>query len=332
MEKWWGEEVIMSELRTLSIDNCEKIGQGFAGAVYALDDKKIVKVAYGADAATIQKRMSHELTIAQELVRCGIPTPQAYEMVSVDGSVGIIYERLAGDDISDYLEAHPDEMDDISSKVSAILKKLHRTTPHIGGLPKMKETLLSFLPRMASLYTDEELSVIRTDYEQIPDSDTFVHGDTNPGNFMRLSDGTLRIIDMGSVSVGHPYFEFENMYPAYLMLDDIAYGRDEAYAYFEKVMGKPDAAGVQRQIDLMRVYYDKLLHSYFSELSDDEQEGMIRRIRILVYQKMIPFYDRRLPLADERAKQEQLQKIKEKYFSEKKTVPPVAEWWKIVEK
>ena len=44
----------MNELRELSIEGCEKIGQGLAGAVYALDDKTIVKVAYGAEPEAIQ--------------------------------------------------------------------------------------------------------------------------------------------------------------------------------------------------------------------------------------------------------------------------------------
>ena len=45
----------MNELRELSIEGCEKIGQGLAGAVYALDDKTIVKVAYGAEPEAIHR-------------------------------------------------------------------------------------------------------------------------------------------------------------------------------------------------------------------------------------------------------------------------------------
>ena len=320
----------MNELRELSIEGCEKIGQGLAGAVYALDDKTIVKVAYGAEPEAIQKRMSHELTVAQELVRCGIPTPQAYELVSVDGSVGLIYERLVGDDLSDYIKDHPDEIDVLTAKVSEILHKLHRATPQIGGLPSMKETLLAFLPKMTALYSDDELEILRRTYETVPDQDTFVHGDMNPGNMMRTADGGLWMIDVGTVSVGHPYFEFMNMYPPYLMLEDIAYGKEEVYAYYAKLMGEEGSEGVQGQIDRMKVYYDGLLHSYFAGLSEDESETVIERIRMLAYQKMIPFYAK-LPLADEVEKQRILQSLKEKYFTESKDIPPVSEWWKETE-
>ena len=320
----------MKALRELSIENCEKIGQGFAGAVYALDDKTIVKVAYGAEPDAIQKRMSHELTVAQELVRCGIPTPQAYEMVSVDGSIGLIYERLVGEDLSDYIKDHPDEIDALAARVSEILHKLHRAAPQMDALPNMKEMLLAFLPKMTALYSDDELEILRRTYETVPDRKTFVHGDMNPGNMMRTTDGGLWMIDVGTVSLGHPYFEFMNMYPPYLMLGDIAYGKEEAYAYYAKLMGEEDAEGVQKNIDLMKIYYDGLLHSYFAGLCDDEREAVMERIRILAYQKMIPFYAK-LPLSDEAEKQKNLQRIKEKYFTESKDIPPVTEWWKETE-
>ncbi|MBR1635331.1 MAG: phosphotransferase [Lachnospiraceae bacterium] len=320
----------MSELREISIENCEKIGQGLAGAVYALDDKTIVKVAYGAEPEAIQKRMSHELTVAQELVRCGIPTPQAYEMVSVDGSAGLIYERLVGEDLSDYIKDHPDEIDALAAKVSEILHKLHRAAPQMGGFPSMKETLLAFLPKMTALYSDDELDIIRQGFEAVPDRDTFVHGDTNPGNFMRLSDGSLRIIDMGSVSIGHPYFEFYNMVPSYLLLDCITYGKEELYAYFARLMGETDAEGVQKNINLMKTYYDRLFYSYFAKLSDADRDTVIGNIWAMAFQKIAPLYGK-LPLADEAEKQKTLQSLKEKYFTESKDIPPVSEWWKETE-
>lgn len=319
----------MKSLREISIENCEKIGQGFAGAVYAIDDKTIVKIAYGAEPEVMQKQMHHELKVSQELVRCGIPTPQAYEMVRVDGSIGLIYERLIGEDLSDYIKEHPDEINKLAANVSGILHKLHLATPQMDGLPNMKETLLAFLPKMKALYSEEELEFMRCNYEAVPDRDTFIHGDMNPGNIMRASDGKLWMIDVGTVSIGHPYFEFMNMYPPYLMLDEITYGKEEAYAYYARLMGEKDAKGVQQQIDMMEVYYDGLLHSYFGGLSDEESKTIIERIMALAYQKMIPFYAK-LPLLEEDKKQKNLQSIKEKYFIETKTIPPVSQWWKEV--
>lgn len=108
----------------------------------------------------------------------------------------------------------------------------------------------------------------------------------------------------------------------------VAYGAEpEAYAYYARLMGEEDAEGVQKNIDLMKVYYDALLRSYFAGLSDSESKTVIGRIRSLAYQKMVPFYAK-LPLSDEAEKQKNLQSLKEKYFSETKTIPPVREWWR----
>ena len=309
----------MSGLREISLKSCEKIGQGLAGAVYALDDERIVKVAYGKDQEIMRRRMQHELSVAQELVRSGIPTPQAYEMVIADGNTGVIYERLKGESLMDYIQLHPEEIEGLAGKVSDILHKLHSTVPKIPNLPDMKAEQLALLPMMESFYSKDQLNIIKSEIEEVPDRNTFLHGDMNPGNIMILEDGTLKIIDVGTVSTGDPYFEFASIIKPFYYLEDIDYGKEEAYAFCAKMLGEADIKKLYQKLEILKEFNNKLIEKYYESMPEDDRKDILEQIWTRSYGKVVTFYAR-LPLSDEKKKQENLEKLKQKYFRMKKII------------
>ena len=58
--------------------------------------------------------------------------------------------------------------------------------------------------------TADELRKMRAVIENVPDRNTFIHGDAHPGNVM-LQNGEYRFIDLGGASKGHPVFDTVSM-------------------------------------------------------------------------------------------------------------------------
>jgi thiamine kinase-like enzyme len=63
--------------------------------------------------------------------------------------------------------------------------------------------------------TEEQLGKLRAIYENIPDRDTFIHGDCHIGNVMQ-QNGELMFIDLSSSGSGHPIFDLMSMYSLFV--------------------------------------------------------------------------------------------------------------------
>ena len=82
---------ISKGFRTISVDNCEVIGDGFYGTVYRVDPETIVKVYKKPDCLDMVKR---EKELSRKAFVKGIPTAIPYDIVKVGDSYGSIFELL----------------------------------------------------------------------------------------------------------------------------------------------------------------------------------------------------------------------------------------------
>ena len=85
---------VKKRLREISVEGCEKLGQGGNGAVYRLDEDKIVKVYkpwMGLDA------IDRERSFARTAFVNGIPSVIAYDVVKVGDCLGVVFEMLKSD-------------------------------------------------------------------------------------------------------------------------------------------------------------------------------------------------------------------------------------------
>ena len=96
-----------------------------------------------------------------------------------------------------------------------MLKKIHSTLVPAGKLPSFKEKILKGVRRTKDVLPEELGEKIVNMTEAIPEDDHMLHGDYHTKNIV-LSGGEVLVIDMDTLSVGHPIFDLMRMYNAYI--------------------------------------------------------------------------------------------------------------------
>ncbi len=313
-------------MQRISTEGCPVIGKGLFGTVYRIADDKIIKVANDIKKPGTMERLEYEELAAEVLYDNGIPTAQPFGLAEAGDSAGVIYEMVEGLELYDYLEQKPEKSQTMIEGVADILLKLHGCVPQKTGLLKMKDKLLGLLAAQKKALPEAEYEKKKAAYEALPERDTLVHGDLNPGNILVGPDDKPVLIDVGSISTGHPYFEFLNMQQPYLLLSDVEYGKAQIDEFMMKRVGIPDAKEFAARTALLFDFYDRLWKAYFRDLSEEERTLVIGNLKKQAFSQTIPFYGR-LTLPDEEKKRRTLSLLKEKNAAYQKEVGPVEAWW-----
>lgn len=192
------------QLREVSIEGCEMIGQGGTGWVYRIDEDTIIKVyREGTDDAIIEK----ERELAHQCFMNKIPTAIPYDVVKCGNTKGIVFEMLKAKNLSIMLNNQPERWDEYLNEYTQLMKKVHNAKIDTSLFPSIKSLYRSYFDFCRKYFNDDEWDKIHRLLEALPDGDTMVHGDFHPKNIMVMDD-ELMLIDMGDVSYGHPLFDF----------------------------------------------------------------------------------------------------------------------------
>ncbi|MBO7407904.1 MAG: anti-sigma factor antagonist [Clostridia bacterium] len=198
--------------RVVSVEGCEVIGEGYNGKVYRIDKDNVVKTYKNANALA---GIMHEREVARLALVLGVPTAISYDIVRVGDSYGSVFELLNATSFSKILAREPERYDFCVREYVNMLKKVHSIVVPEGKLPPIKEHELKSARRireqLPEILADKLIKMI----EEIPESDHMVHGDYHTKNIV-VADGEVLLIDMDTLSVGHPIFEFVHMYNAYV--------------------------------------------------------------------------------------------------------------------
>lgn len=198
--------------RTVSVEGCEVIGEGANGKVYRIDGDNVVKTYKNADALA---DIRHEREVARLALILGVPTAISYEIVRVGDSYGSVFELLNAKSFSKILANEPERFDWCVAEYVKMLKKIHSITVPEGKLPSIKEKTVGAVRRTGSLLPGGLGEKIVEMAEEIPESNNMIHGDYHTKNIVLAGDEVL-VIDMDTLSVGHPVFDLMRMYNAYV--------------------------------------------------------------------------------------------------------------------
>ena len=195
--------------RKVSVEGCELIGKGMTGDVYRTDKETVIKVFH--------PNISFDMLIKQENQKAknafisGVPTAIPYDIVKVGDCYGTVYELLNAKDLVEVITEDKEHMDDYIRMFAQTVKKMHsiEVTPEL--FQEQKTASVNALPYLSSVLTEEETEKIRAIYENIPDRNTFIHGDCHIGNAM-LQDGEMMFIDLATCGMGHPIFDLTSMH------------------------------------------------------------------------------------------------------------------------
>ena len=205
--------------RRISIDGLSMIGKGMTGDVYRMDDENVIKVFHPN--ISFDMMISKENKKAKNAFVCGVPTAIPYDIVRVGDCYGIVYEMIKSKDLATVMAEDKEHIEDYIKKFAKTVREMHDIHVDAEKFDDLKKTSIMAVGYLKPVMTDEELQKLRKIYENIPDSDRFIHGDCHMGNVM-LQDDELILIDLSSGGMGHPIFDMVSMYSLYERADNEA--------------------------------------------------------------------------------------------------------------
>lgn len=237
--------------RKISVDGCEIIGEGAKGIVYRYNDDNIVKVYKKDDCLPV---IRHERELARKAFILGVPTAISYDVVKVGDRYGSVFELLDAKSLSEQILDDPEGFDRYVEMFADLLKQIHSTYVNPDELVDAKEKVYLWLEQCSPYFDDEKNARIRAMVDAVPNTGNMLHGDFHTNNIM-MQNGEAILIDMDSLSRGHPIFELANIY-----LSFVGFGETNPAAV-EAFLGLPYATAVEIWNKFLPLYlggYDRV--------------------------------------------------------------------------
>ncbi len=274
---------VSKAFKVISVEGCDVIGRGSNGIVYRTDPETVVKVYYNHDALP---EIQREREIARKALILGIPTALSYDVVQVDDGYASVFEMLNADSISSYLRRDPENMDEPVGYYIDMLKTIHGIEAEHGTFPDVKETALNWAKFLENELPGDTYAKLISLISAVPADDHLVHGDYHSNNVMRQNGETL-LIDMDTLSQGHPIFEFATMFLAYKgfhlvnpenCVQFLGFSPETAYRFWKKSLGAylntDDEAKIQDLEDRCSVIgYTRMMRRTIRRIGYDDPEG-----------------------------------------------------------
>ncbi|GAA0765524.1 aminoglycoside phosphotransferase family protein [Clostridium subterminale] len=170
------------------------IGVGNTATVYEWEESKVLKLFYQGYPKEAVEREFHN---AKAIRNMDFSKPKAYETIFLEERIGIIYDRVEGESLLDWVMR--------TGKVqecAVYMAKLHKAIlkNRTINVPNYKEFLKCNIvnsPKANSKKQEEVLQML----DKLMDGNTLCHGDFHPGNIL-ISDGHTMVIDFMNVCHG----------------------------------------------------------------------------------------------------------------------------------
>ncbi|MDO5448454.1 MAG: anti-sigma factor antagonist [Clostridia bacterium] len=198
--------------RKFSVDGCEIIGQGAKGTVYRYDPETIVKVYNDSDSLPDIKR---ERELARKAFVLGVPTAISYDVVKVGDKFGSVFELLDTKSLSEYIADEPENFDKYVKCFADLLLQIHSTDVDPDDMPSGKEKFQRRVEHIKDYIPEEMYTKLHDMLDAMPEVTKMIHCDYHTNNVL-LQNGEVILIDMDTLSYGHPIFELANIHIAYV--------------------------------------------------------------------------------------------------------------------
>jgi uncharacterized protein (TIGR02172 family) len=204
--------------RRLSVEGCEVIGKGANGTVCRLDPETVIKVYRDPDSLPDIKR---ERELAHKAFVLGIPTAIPYDVVRVGDGYGSVFELLNAESLAQLLQEHPEKTDEYVGYFTDLLKLIHGTKVQPGEMPDMKAVATGWADFLKDYLPEDTERKLLSLLKAVPDRHTVIHGDYHIKNVI-MQNGEALLIDMDTLSMGHPVFELASMYLGFVGFGECA--------------------------------------------------------------------------------------------------------------
>lgn len=173
------------------------IGKGNTASVYEWEDGKVLKLFnHGYPYEAVVKEFHN----AMELKDMNFSKPKAYEIISYEDKIGIIYDRVNGESLTDWVMKTGNVQE-----CAMYMANLHKAILQnkINNIPNYKDFLKSYIPNI--LTTDKQLEILQK-IDNLSDGNALCHGDFHPGNIL-ISNGNAFVIDFMNICYGNYLYD-----------------------------------------------------------------------------------------------------------------------------
>ena len=183
----------------------KKIGAGRTAEVYDYKDDKVLKLFYSAFSTKI---IEDEYLIAKNISTTTSLVPKVYDIVHTRNRTGIVYEKIKGEMLSDYLSGNI-----ISTR--KIIRKFVQTQRRISNINvenvpshtnKLRQKITS-----SCLLSDSEKEIVLK-YLSIINNNELCHGDYHPENVFVDQNHDFKVIDWANMFVSNKYLDIARTY------------------------------------------------------------------------------------------------------------------------
>lgn len=182
----------------------ELIGKGNTAEVFDMGDGKILKLFI---AGYPKEPVEREFNNAKVMEGFGLPVPACYEMTEKDGRFGIVYEKVPGVDLYNYLVRTGEFQKGLEILVG--FQKLI--------LEKECALLMSYKDFIKLVIGDRDPAAFEK-IDCLPDGNNVCHGDFHPFNVLVDDEGNAKVIDFMNVCRGPKLYDIARSY--FLMRGD----------------------------------------------------------------------------------------------------------------
>ena len=256
---------VQRKLAEIDVSNAELIGEGFFSLVYRIDKDTIIKVFRQHTALSEVER---ELNLAKQAFVLGIPTAISFDVVKVGDRLGVRFEMLDCASLRDVFRDHPERYDEMLHKYADLLTTINTTEPMDPTLPDIKAAWISKGRTCRRYLDDAHYAKLMDLLSGIEDRQTFVHGDCHYKNIM-VQGEELLLIDMDTLSRGHPIFELASIYAPYVAFEE------------------SDEGNTQRFMGISAEFTQKMFHDLLALYFGKEDESYFKKIGLVAYAHMI---------------------------------------------
>lgn len=175
------------------------IGTGNTAKVYDWTDDKVLKLFYkDYPRSAIDIEYKNALAVKE----LEFSKPKVYEVIEYVGRTGIIYDKVSGETLVDWIFRTGD-LDKCAYYMSLLHKKLLKFEQK--DLPKYKDFLEYHICNSKKLDENEKEKALQI-LKGLPDGNTLCHGDFYPGNIL-ISGTNTCVIDFMNLCRGNYLYD-----------------------------------------------------------------------------------------------------------------------------
>ncbi|MFN3795981.1 aminoglycoside phosphotransferase family protein [Sphingobium yanoikuyae] len=172
------------------------IARGASAELFDIGDGHVLKLFRDS---VSDEMIAREAEASIHAAASGVPTAAAIARQTWDGRRGILFPRLEGGTLMDWIRRNPIRAGWALDRMGAIHAAMHRTEG--GTLRSLKQVLATDIAYGPAQVTLQKAAIAYLD--TLPDGTALTHGDFHLGNVMMTPQGMM-VIDWSKAARGHP--------------------------------------------------------------------------------------------------------------------------------